>query len=114
MSDCEFNAELRCVHCGYQARKPGTRRNCGIPHAPPLATQLRGYAAALARWIEAGSPTRSDDDVAERLGICESNACGQYADGQCLACGCRVNASGIAVANKLRMATENCPRGFWA
>lgn len=113
MSDCEFDCDLKCVHCGYVARKPNTRRNCSVDHPPSLTHQLRGYAAALSRWIGVGRPVRSDSSVELLLATCHDNRCGQYRDGQCLACGCRVNSSGWAVANKLRMATEKCPKGYW-
>lgn len=113
MSTCEFDCDLRCIHCGYVARKPNTRRNCSVDHPPSLTHQLRGYAASLSRWIAAGRPVRPDGDVADLLTICQANQCGQYRDGQCLACGCRVNSSGWAIVNKLRMATENCPKGLW-
>ena len=113
MSDCEWGCDLVCVHCGYVARKPNTRRNCSVDHPPSLTHQLGGYALAVSRWLGAGRPVRTDSEVAGLLMICQQNRCGKYRDGQCLACGCRVNSSGWAVVNKLRMATESCPKGMW-
>lgn len=113
MADCEFDEFLKCVHCGYQARRADTRRNCAIDRPPSLLVRLRNYEAALARWLAAGRPVRSDAEVEGLLAICESNRCGAYREGTCLSCGCPVNRSGFAVRNKLRMATEQCPRGEW-
>jgi len=114
MSDCEFDCNLVCVHCGYQARRPGTRRNCSVERPPSVTAQLSSYAAAVSRWLGAGRPVRTDEQVAGLLAICHDNRCGKYRDGQCIACGCRVNSSGWALANKLRMATESCPKGLWS
>lgn len=113
MSDCEFDCNLVCIHCGYVARKPNTRRMCSVDRPPSVTAQLSSYAAAVSRWLAAGRPVRSDEQVGELLAICQDNRCGKYRDGQCLACGCRVNSSGWALANKLRMATESCPKGMW-
>lgn len=113
MSDCEFGCDLVCVYCGYQARRAGTRRNCTVERPPSVTAQLSSYAAAVSRWLAAGRPVRTDEQVAGLLAICQDNRCGKYRDGQCLACGCRVNSSGWALANKLRMATESCPKGMW-
>lgn len=114
MGDCEFDCNLICVHCGYQARRAGTRRNCTVERPPSVTAQLSSYAAAVSRWLAAGRPVRTDEQVAGLLAICQDNRCGKYRDGQCLACGCRVNSSGWALANKLRMATESCPKRLWA
>ena len=113
MADCEFDERLRCIHCGYQARRADTRRNCAIDRPPSLLVRLRNYEAAVARWLSAGRPVRTDADVERLIVICESNRCGAYRDGTCLSCGCPVSRSGVAVRNKLRMATETCPRGLW-
>lgn len=114
MSDCEFDCSLTCIHCGYVARKPNTRRMCSVDRPPSVTAQLSSYAAAVSRWLAAGRPVRTDEQVGELLAICQDNKCGKYRDGQCLACGCRVNSSGWALTNKLRMATESCPKGLWA
>lgn len=78
---------------------------------PPTATQrLKAYAGAMRKWIAAGRPTRSDDRVREIFEtLCRP--C-EHFDAQrqtCRVCGCRVRASGSALANKIKMATERCP-----
>lgn len=50
------------------------------------------------------------------LSTCQACPTNRYdaARGACNKCGCRVNASGWGLVNKLRMATESCPDGHWA
>lgn len=81
-------------------------------------TYARRYAKAITKWVAAGKPKRSDEEVARILAICQSNECGKYAvnaliGGRCTVCGCRVNSSQMALANKIRMATEECPQQRW-
>lgn len=69
------------------------------------------YAHALARWAAAGFPTRSQDEVERILYEC-CQPCESHVDGRCQICRCRVN-SGPAITNKIRMATEDCPKHRW-
>ncbi len=117
MQQCEFGCDLRCVHCGYQARRENTRRNCTATDRPPsIGSQLTGYAAAVSRWLAAGAPRRTDQEVAELLATCQACPTNRYdaERGACNRCGCRVNTSGWGLVNKLRMATESCPDGHWS
>ena len=78
---CEFGCDLKCLHCGYQARREGTRRNCSSnAPRPSLGTQLTGYAAAVSRWLAAGAPKRSDEEVDDLLAICQGEGTGTLAD----------------------------------
>lgn len=108
MSDCEFNAELVCIHCGHQARKPNTRRMCGVNPNPSTIQKAGLYATAIAKWIAAGRPTRTQEQIdailAEHCGPCE-----HYSGTACKLCGCRINKSLEAWRNKLAMGTESCP-----
>lgn len=117
VQSCEWDCSLRCIHCGYQARREGTRRNCTTTdRSPSIASQLTGYAAAVSRWLAAGAPRRSDDEVSRLLSICQACPTNRYdaARGACNRCGCKVNASGWGLVNKIRMATESCPDGHWS
>lgn len=109
---CDFDDTLRCIYCGYVARKPRTRRQCSAPQAQRQAA-LTQYAAAVARWLRAGRPTRDDAETARLFAVCE--ACPKYdaERGACSLCGCRVSRSPWALLNKIRMATESCPKGHW-
>lgn len=84
-----------------------------IATPPPLPAQAVEYTAAMARWLAAGRPERSDADTARIAATCQSGQCGRWLGDRCGECGCPVSADGQALANKARMATEKCPLGFW-
>lgn len=73
---------------------------------------VRNYRDALLRWRQAGYPTRTAEEVAtiyaEHCGPCD-----QLVGNRCRKCGCRVTAKGMAVLNKIKMATESCPDKKW-
>lgn len=110
--DCDFDDALKCRNCGYVARRPGTRRTCGI-HGPEPLEMVTGYARAVAEWVMAGGPTRDDAEIARILAICEQCPTGRYDGRSCKVCGCNVNSSSVALVNKLAMATQSCPEGHW-
>jgi len=69
---------------------------------------------AVMRWNSAGRPTRTDEEVGRILEtICKPCSWYDPEKKRCRGCGCTVSTSSIAVANKLKMATEKCPRGLW-
>ncbi len=75
------------------------------------------YAASTLEWFRAGRPVRSDSEVARILRLCQSNECGDYEArgddrGMCRACGCMLNLYG-GLFNKIRRATEHCPKEYW-
>jgi len=81
---------------------------------PSLLEKAKHYAAALLRWAKAGWPRRTAEEVAACVATCES--CDHY-DHQkqaCGKCGCRVSCKGLAIRNKAKMRTEECPEGKWA
>jgi hypothetical protein len=141
MIDCPFEPVGEEVWLCPDCRRPyrgkiAPRRNCSGPAGhSPLATghsprptpdlsdaaarlgvslaDVGHYAAALARWTAAGFPTRDAAEVA-RIEAEHCRPCTpHYRDGRCKKCGCRVNTSGLAVVNKIAMATEHCPLGKW-
>ena len=71
------------------------------------------WAAALARWIKAGRPLRTDEEVAEIVVVCKE--CDKYkADsGRCSLCGCKILTPGMAILSKAKLGTERCPRDKW-
>lgn len=65
---------------------------------------------AVARWVAAGSPGRSQQEIDEVLTICR--ACDKFTDEgrpRCKLCGCSVNNKPDGLRNKIAMATESCP-----
>ena len=118
-----------CFEPGY----PGTYQgqiaytDCQTPQAmPPLMQTAAGpeeqatgdaspglgmaprYLSAVARWTAAGFPTRSDEEVERIYALC-AECPWKHEDGYCRRCGCWLNKSQHAMANKIRMATEHCP-----
>lgn len=80
---------------------------------PSLLEKAGHYAKAIAKWTFAKFPVRTAEEVAACVAVCES--CEHY-DAEktsCKVCGCKVTAKGMAVRNKARMATEDCPKGKW-
>lgn len=84
------------------------------PIPPGLVRRAISYTEALARWTTAGQPERSDKEV-ERIFYQHCKPCKWYNPERqiCRGCGCRVAENGVAVLNKIKMATEHCPRDFW-
>jgi len=99
--------------CGWQYQGPVVpQRNCSGPSVPGgvLARGI-GYARALATWTAAGMPTRSHAEVAA-IFTTHCQPCEEFGpDTQtCTICGCRVRQSGAVLRNKIKMATERCPK----
>jgi len=84
------------------------------PATPGLVRRAFSYAEALARWTAAGQPERSDKEV-ERIfnGFCKPCRWFHRRRQVCRGCGCRVADKGFAITNKIKMATEHCPRNLW-
>jgi hypothetical protein len=80
---------------------------------PNLITRLTSWQRATQRWIDAGSPVRSEDEVQRILRICQSCPFYNKRKKRCQVCGCNVNGGKFAILNKIRMATENCPKHKW-
>lgn len=82
---------------------------------PAVSLQLWSFKEALIKWNKAGRPTRTQDEV-ERIHreFC-SVPCEWYDEGarRCRGCGCMVTTGSIAVFNKIKMATEQCPKDKW-
>lgn len=85
-----------------------------VPEFPAIHLQLISWKEAIRKWREAGKPKRSDEEVKAILET-HCKGCSWYdADKRrCKGCGCKVTDGGVAVFNKIRMATEHCPRDFW-
>ncbi len=96
---------------GTRAKAARTRRR---PEPPGLVRRAISYAEALAQWTAAGRPERSDKDV-EHIFSRFCKCCRWYDRRKniCKGCGCRVADSGYAIRNKIKMATERCPKNLW-
>lgn len=140
MIDCNFDLNddglWQCQTCGWiykrRSDKP-PRRNCrplGTEEKAEQARQLqcdlaegeklgwtledaKNWRLALRRWRQAGKPRRTDAEVIAILEICET--CDEYHTNEqrCGKCRCCVSRRGMAVFNKARLGTENCPLDKW-
>lgn len=81
----------------------------GKTQAPTMREQAANYTKATAKWVAAGRPVRSEEEIGRIIEICE--ACPNYDQRRkrCKLCGCNVNRSRRAMWNKIAMATEKCP-----
>jgi len=70
------------------------------------------YTRALSRWIKAGRPVRSEEEIERIYEMC-CKPCEAYDGGKCRYCGCYVNLLMSATQNKIAMATEECPLEKW-
>ena len=76
----------------------------------------RKWEKAIRKWRKAGKPVRNRVEVGAILIICKN--CEHYSKrlgvlGYCKLCGCNVSNTPIGELNKIRMATEKCPKGKW-
>jgi hypothetical protein len=72
------------------------------------------YTRALTRWIKAGRPVRSEEEIERIFETCCAPCEGYDAKTSvCRYCGCRVSLSRTATVNKIAMATEECPLEKW-
>ena len=69
------------------------------------------YTKAIATWTMAGMPVRSNHEVASIFAVCA--ACDHFNGRACTVCGCSTSTSAIAFVNKIKMATEKCPKDKW-
>ena len=81
---------------------------------PGMVSLAYKYTRALSRWIKAGRPVRSEEEI-HRIFEAFCMPCEAYdAEGSsCQNCGCRVNTKQIAPLNKIAMGTEMCPLEKW-
>ena len=80
---------------------------------PPIMTQAKNYARAVARWAADGFKARSEEEIARLYAICLECPEFDRQNQRCLVCGCRVGTEKNPIRNKLAMPTERCPRGKW-
>lgn len=84
------------------------------PNYPPMSLQVWLYKEALLKWTKAGRPVRSAEEVDSILtNHCKTCDWFDAEANRCKGCGCKVTSSSLAIFNKLKMATEKCPKGLW-
>lgn len=91
-----------CTRCAKDSKMETAR----------LVDKLVNYASSIRKWVAAGRPERSDEEV-QRLYDEHCSKCNMFDKGRqvCNSCGCPANKEQPAIRNKLRMGTEGCPLG---
>jgi hypothetical protein len=114
-----FNKGVSIVTRNACQRKRRQPEGKTVDVEPPPTTRgivrrAVSYAEALIEWTAAGKPKRSDKEV-EQIFNQHCKPCRWYDPEKqiCRGCGCRVADSGYVVLNKIKMATEHCPRKLW-
>lgn len=81
-------------------------------HRPSLLRRARTFTTAHGRWLAAGRPIRTSEQMDKIFSICET--CESFRpgatkhEGTCRLCGCRLSRFS-SLFNKAQMATEGCP-----
>ncbi len=121
--------QYQCKRCGHErVSKHEPQYIHRVCEASTPREQLASYAQAVAQWVAAGRPVRTDERVREIFNtICKP--CEWYNEEakSCRVCGCQIrdaedNILGAIAnlipaikgfTNKLIMATQSCPKGKW-
>lgn len=77
---------------------------------PSLMVRGINFGLAILRWMRAGKPVCTEQQIANRFSICRS--CPHFENGGCKLCGCPTNGD-VKWRNKLALATESCPEWKW-
>ena len=95
-----------CRHCGFRKKNRRT-----------FYARANAFRAAIWRWIKAGRPVRSAEEIQQIFRTC------LYCDsflpnrsltaGECAECGCRIASTVSMLPNKAAMTTEHCPLEKW-
>jgi hypothetical protein len=119
-SRCEhFTKDVTEEQCKQCPNYIGETAQAAVPDpkTPNLAKRAVTWAQAVASWKLKGSPERSDEEVLRIYHqFCASTPPCRWFDSEhkrCKGCGCGVSPDGPAVFNKIKMATQHCPRGLW-
>lgn len=101
-----------CGWCNWKFTDPdhGVALTEGQQAPPSILSRGIHYLHAYRKWISAGRPVRSEDEVDTIRIICRN--CEHYRDERCLKCGCGI-ATGSWLGDKPSWATESCPIGKW-
>ena len=70
------------------------------------------FATSAVRHVSQGAPRCTEEEVAARFAICQSNECGFFKENRCAKCGCGLSGQ-KGLVSKLSWAGESCPVGKW-
>ncbi len=96
---CSAVLPLLCG-CGHRHRDNSELRQVDAP--PGLVSKAVMVTTAYTKWLQAGAPLRTTNEVKAITAICTT--CPLFQNGACGVCGCNVQ-------RKAALATEHCPLG---
>jgi hypothetical protein len=82
------------------------------PEMPGFLERVGNFARSTIRHVGEGAPRCTDEEVAARFAICQSNECGFFKENRCAKCGCGLSGQ-RGLVSKLSWAGESCPVGKW-
>jgi hypothetical protein len=81
------------------------------PELPPITIRGWNFATAMWRWAASGFKMCTQEEIDERLAICQ--ACAYLTPANtCQLCGCQCDEKN-QLLNKLAIASEKCPIDLW-
>lgn len=112
---CEFRINAGGLRCGVTGLGVDQEicNRCAKDskmETPNLMQKAVSYAKAVRRWVAAGKPERTQEEV-EAIYEEHCSKCAMFQNGVCNSCGCPASTDQPPLRNKLRMATEACPLG---
>lgn len=112
---CEFRINTGELKCGVTGL-PVNQEICNRcvkdtkDETPNLFQKAVNYSKAVRRWIAAGRPVRTQEEI-DKIYDEHCSGCAMFIDGVCNSCGCPASRDQPPLRNKLKMATEACPLG---
>jgi len=80
---------------------------------PQLVPPEIRHPRAWTRWIKAGRPVRSQEEIQKIYEICQQCKALDTETNSCKYCGCRIASHGNPLRSRIAMATERCPVEKW-
>ena len=91
-------------------RQDRVKAGCGGSSSDGVIVLPLRFAKAVARWIAAGRPTRTQAQVDRIYEICRGCDTFDKKHQTCKGCGCYIRKNLPAFLNKLKMSTETCAK----
>ena len=77
---------------------------------PKLSKRLKNFTVSAIKHAVKGMPTCTQEQLAERMSICQM--CRYFTNSRCVKCGCACN-NNKKFLNKLAWSDQECPIGKW-
>ena len=114
----------KCPGHNGQPKNNGQPNNNGQPKKKPKYEKVKpagtpsfmkrvgAFGVSSMQHLAKGMPTCTQEQINNRLSICEKNECGAFTGTHCQKCGCGCSKN-AKFLNKLAWADQECPVGLW-